>query len=403
MVRLKSSHLVVCAALAILYAVPAAAQDSLAELWRFDRVDRIGGHQAIVLGRPKVIETPAGKAVQFNGIDDALILNVHPLAGAETFTWEVVFRPDPGGVPEQRFFHLQEQDPNADSPVPLGQTPAPGMDTSTRMLMEIRIIDGKWCLDSVAWSGGAEKALLNRQRLHPFGAWYHVAAVYDGHEFRNYVDGLLEGSAEIHLAPQGRGRSSVGARINRVNYFKGAILLARMTPRPVSPVEFLKLPGDMNSRTGTSLPPNDWDNQEHRAGAIVADGLSAAANHPEDAKEVLATMEALKQANLAKDIPTLDRLYHDDLTFGHSNGWTETKAEVLAIFKQNKETWDSIDFSNSTIRIYGSVALFKGTCDVRSGPPGQIRPHHLDILWVLVKGPRGWQIVARQATTLVVP
>jgi hypothetical protein len=171
-----------------------------------------------------------GKAVEFNGVDDALFVDVHPLAGAETFTWEIVFRPDPGGAPEQRFFHLQEKDPKT------------GEDTATRMLSEIRVIDGRWCLDSFALAGDQSRALLNRERLHPLGAWYRVAMVYDGHELRNYVDGVLEGSGELHLSPQGPGHSSIGVRINKVDYFKGAVALARMTRAALPPAEFLKLP-----------------------------------------------------------------------------------------------------------------------------------------------------------------
>ena len=78
------------------------------ELWTFDRVDKIGGHTVKVEGNPRVIDTPRGKAIEFNGKNDALFLDVHPLAGAETFTWEVIFRPDADGAKEQRFFHLQE-------------------------------------------------------------------------------------------------------------------------------------------------------------------------------------------------------------------------------------------------------------------------------------------------------
>ena len=61
------------------------------------------------------------------------------------------------------------------------------------------------------------------------------------HEFRNYVDGLLQGSGPLHLAPQGEGHTSIGTRINRVNYFKGAVLEARMTRRALAPSEFLKV------------------------------------------------------------------------------------------------------------------------------------------------------------------
>jgi concanavalin A-like lectin/glucanase superfamily protein len=196
-------------------------------VWNFDRIDRIGGHPTTVLGHPRVINTPIGKAVEFNGVDDALVIGVHPLAGAETFTWEAIFRPD-GGNAEQRWFHLEEN-------------PATGLDSNNRMLFEIRVIDGRWCLDAFNKSGAAQKALLNRSSLHALGAWYHVAAVYDGKEFRNYVDGVQDGAGEIHLAPQGAGQTSVGMRMNKVFYFKGAVHSARFTRRALSPAEFLKV------------------------------------------------------------------------------------------------------------------------------------------------------------------
>ena len=200
----------------------------LFELWSFDRIDQIGGHPTRLLGHPRVIAAPGGKAIEFNGVDDAIFLDVHPLAGADVFTWEVIFRPDPGGNPEQRFFHLQERDPKT------------GADTNTRMLLEIRVIGSQWCLDSFALSGENSRTLMNRDHLHKLGEWYHVAMVYDGHEFRNYVNGIQENSGELHLDPQGPGHTSIGVRINLRDYFKGAIAQARMTKRPLSPEEFLK-------------------------------------------------------------------------------------------------------------------------------------------------------------------
>src|SRR5580700_1815706 len=74
--------------------------------WTFDHTDRIGGHTTTLLGHPRVIDSPVGKAIEFNGVDDGLFVDVHPLAGAATFTWDVIFRPDADGPAEQRFFHL---------------------------------------------------------------------------------------------------------------------------------------------------------------------------------------------------------------------------------------------------------------------------------------------------------
>ena len=199
-----------------------------AELWTFDRLDQLGGHPTKILGHPRVIDTPDGKGVEFNGKDDAIFVDTHPLAGADTFTWEVIFRPDADGAPAQRFFHLQERDSKT------------GEDTATRMLLEIRIADGRWFLDSFALSGDDSRTLFNKEHPHPFGAWYRVAMVYDGSELRNYVDGVQENAGEVHLAPQGQGRSSAGVRINLRDYFKGAIAVSRMTRRALSPEEFLK-------------------------------------------------------------------------------------------------------------------------------------------------------------------
>lgn len=191
-------------------------------VWKFDNLAKIGGYPVTLLGHPRVIDTDKGKAVQFNGVNDAMFLDVHPLAGARAFTWEVIFHPDLGGQPEQRFFHLQENG------------------TDTRMLFEIRVIGEKWFLDSFALSGKESKALFNQDHLHPLGKWYHVAAVYDGKVYRNYVDGIEENKAELHLDPQGPGKTSVGVRINRVDYFKGAVRIARMTDQALTPDRFLK-------------------------------------------------------------------------------------------------------------------------------------------------------------------
>jgi len=203
---------------------------STGEVWRFDQVSALGGHAIKVLGHPQVIETPLGKAVHFNGVDDALFVPVHPLAGAETWTWEVIFKPDEDGAPAQRFFHLSVLDP------------ATGKDINDRMLFEIRIVKGQWCLDSFAMTGEQSKTLLNCDKLHPFGHWYRVTAVYDGKKLSNYVDDAMQGEGEVQLAPQRPGHSSAGVRINLKDYFKGAIYEARFTKSALAPADFLRIP-----------------------------------------------------------------------------------------------------------------------------------------------------------------
>ena len=229
---LLGAMVTIAVAACLLAAAQSAAQakkNSHVEIWRFDQTASLGGHPVKVLGRPQVIDTPLGKAVHFNGLDDALFVSDHPLAGARTWTWSVVFHPDVDGAPAQRFFHLAEVDP------------ATGKNTGNRMLFEIRTMHGQWCLDSFAMDNGQSRALLNCNKLYPLGKWYRVTAVYDGTMLKNYVGNELQGEGAVHLEPQGPGHSSVGVRINLRDYFKGAILEARFTPRALTPDEFLAM------------------------------------------------------------------------------------------------------------------------------------------------------------------
>ena len=193
------------------------------QTWTFDAVDRIGGHRTIVLGSPRVVHTPLGPAVEFDGTDDALFVHAHPLAGAATFTWEAIFRPD-GGARAQRWFHLQEEG------------------ARHRLLFEIRVAGDRWYLDSYAFTGTGESTLMNSSALHPLGQWHHVAAVYDGTTFSNYVNGVKQGEARVALAPQREGWTAIGVRINQVDWFKGAIHATRFTRRALRTSEFLAPP-----------------------------------------------------------------------------------------------------------------------------------------------------------------
>jgi hypothetical protein len=197
-------------------------------IWNFDSLETIAGHPVEVVGAPALIDTPAGKAIQFNGAE-VIYLPVHPLAGASTFTWEIVFRPD-GGDEEQRFFHLQETNP------------ASGEDGDGRMLFELRVVGHQWCLDGFVKSGENGLTLIDRQKLFPLGKWYRATLVFDGAELRAYVGSALQGAGPLAYQPHHPGHTSVGMRINRISPFRGAVLCARMTPKALEPDEFLQIP-----------------------------------------------------------------------------------------------------------------------------------------------------------------
>ncbi|MCY3790938.1 MAG: hypothetical protein OXH63_19355 [Gemmatimonadetes bacterium] len=93
-----------------------------------------------------------------------MFIGTNPLAGLEAFTIELDFRPDEGGLAEQRFLHLGEAD-------------------GDRVLFETRLTGtGHWYLDTFISSGDSDRALLNEGHLHPVGEWYHLALTCDGRD-----------------------------------------------------------------------------------------------------------------------------------------------------------------------------------------------------------------------------
>ncbi len=202
----------------------ANASQAAQTIWHFDNLNRIGGFPAQAEGSPQVVASPVGKALAFNGTHDSVLIDGRPLVGAATFTAEVVFRPE-GGDMAQRFMHIAETDP-----VTGLDTPADGAgDTNGRFMFEIRVVDGYWYLDTYVKSKAGQQTLAFPEKRYPVGRWYAVAQTYDGKTYRAYVDGVLQGEANIAFAPHGPGHVRVGARMNRQYYFKGAIAEARFT------------------------------------------------------------------------------------------------------------------------------------------------------------------------------
>jgi hypothetical protein len=190
-------------------------------IWELDNLEEIGGHKVTVEGEPKVIETPHGKALEFDGIDDGIFLDVHPLAGMTEFTVEVIFQPYADGQPEQRFFHMQEGG------------------TTERVMFETRLVeDNMWFVDTFMQTGGQNNTMFAIGDKHELGPWYHAAIVVDGKTFKHYVNGKMELGKEVVFTPQKPGRTSLGVRINSVYHYKGAIRKTRFTPRAMSPDEF---------------------------------------------------------------------------------------------------------------------------------------------------------------------
>ena len=188
--------------------------------WELGRINDALPPGVMRLGTPRTIDSPAGKAVEFDGKGDALFFDSDPLLNLRAFTVEVLLRPDADAPAEQRYLHMGEEN-------------------GERIMLETRVTpENQWYLDAYCRSGDSSKALIDKSLLHPTGNWYHVAFVVDNGLMRTYVDGAFELEGHVPFTPFTRGSSSIGVRMNRRYWFKGAMGTIRITPRSLAPSEF---------------------------------------------------------------------------------------------------------------------------------------------------------------------
>ena len=184
--------------------------------------DLMNRQDAEISGDPKIITSPYGEAVWFDGEDDAIFLDDQPLEGLSEFTIEVVMRPDSGGRFEQRFLHFGEV-------------------SGDRVLLELRAKSSHWYFDAYIQSDDSKLALIDSTLLHPLNAWHHVAYVVDQGDLATFINGRKELTGQVDKTITGSGATSIGVRLNRVHWYKGSIYKIKLTPRALAPQDFIKL------------------------------------------------------------------------------------------------------------------------------------------------------------------
>lgn len=198
------------------------------EILRFDSLTSINGHTTEQMGQPKVVVSPFGEAVSFDGDGDRLLINANPLGDATEFTVEIIFKANdvfPKNH-EPRVFHIESPD-----------------NPARRITIELRLNDKKqWYFDAFIKSEKSQFTLIDSTKVHPVGEWVHAAMTYKDRQFVSYVNGKKELSGEVdYLTIPANAKTSVGARMNQIHWFNGEVLQVRVTKKSLSPSEFLLL------------------------------------------------------------------------------------------------------------------------------------------------------------------
>jgi hypothetical protein len=126
-----------------------------------------------------------------------------------------------------------------------------------------------------------------------------------------------------------------------------------------------------------------------RSSAVVAASADEAA--------VAQAIEALRKAIFGMEKTQLEALCADQLSYGHSDGRVQNKAEFIEGVMTRKAILKSLTFSDHTIAIVGTDAIARHTWASESETDGKQTSTKIGVLQVWQKQGGQWKLLARQS------
>jgi Domain of unknown function (DUF4440) len=130
---------------------------------------------------------------------------------------------------------------------------------------------------------------------------------------------------------------------------------------------------------------------------------SSVFSQSKDQLEVQKFLELFRMHMIEPDAKVLDRLLHEKLIYGHSNGTNETKKEVIEFLTTGKSDYIKLDFANPTYTFSKNTAVVR--CDFiatlldKSKNTSEL---NLKTIMILVKEKNEWKLFSRQGYRLPV-
>ena len=126
-------------------------------------------------------------------------------------------------------------------------------------------------------------------------------------------------------------------------------------------------------------------------------GMTSAMAQTKNEKAVALAVENLRKAMVDPDSAMLDKLAADSLSYGHSGGHVEGKAEFISKIVSGKSDFVTIDLSEQTIYINKNTAVVRHKLNAKTNDNGKPAEVHLLVLLVWQKQHGNWRLLARQA------
>jgi hypothetical protein len=119
-----------------------------------------------------------------------------------------------------------------------------------------------------------------------------------------------------------------------------------------------------------------------------------------DELAIVSNIEILRQGLMTADANKLKAVTSTSLSYGHSGGNIENKAEFIENVVKKKSNIIALEFQNQTISIAGDVAIVRHIFLSHSKDDGVDKETKIGVMQVWQKQKKQWLMIARQAYKL---
>ena len=120
-----------------------------------------------------------------------------------------------------------------------------------------------------------------------------------------------------------------------------------------------------------------------------------------DEMKVSEAIETLRKVMIDPNKAVLEKILHEDLSYGHSSGSLETKAMLIESLVSNNSDFKTMDLTEQTIKVVGKTAIVRHKLMAETANKGVPSTAKLNVLLIFMKAKGEWKLLARQAAKIV--
>jgi hypothetical protein len=126
-------------------------------------------------------------------------------------------------------------------------------------------------------------------------------------------------------------------------------------------------------------------------------GRSDGGGYSNENAHLISSMKNFHDQLVDKEIWCIQKSVHDSLTYGHSNGWVENKADLTKNILNEYITYHSFKEDSIHVMRDGNTAYIRFIADIDATLNNKRSTFHLKVLEIWVKKNDEWVLFARQA------